>query len=354
MLCDLFLKENRGNSYENESARQVVKALEKKKIPCRLIRLEGGCLQDYFLYAQHNKPSFTLSFVDLLGQEKPLCDHLQIPHFLWLTHSLASAAHYQNSSFGRVGLTDRSIKNPNIFFLPQGLPPRSASDNFLFDVVFFQPLIKRQSEERTWQELFGFEETSKLLKLIQLAQANRALSPWDFLKSSTSSLTWNDQIGILERYLYTERAIECISQTEGFSLHVFGEHVGDGWLPSLPKGVRLHTQLPHTEHLAVLKRSKIALFDHLESLDGVKYWLLPALQVGCLPLTNPTPYLEELLGKEAPIFYPSRDWKALGVKIREYLTHPKKRENAVEKMQEKLGIEQTWDNQVNKLIQLMK
>lgn len=310
MSVDLLLSDRRSHTFEGHASRQVIGALNSLQVPHRVVYLNEGLLHDYLSLLHHSPPRWTLSFTHITPHHKPLCEVIQIPHFYWVEGSCASALHYLQSSFAKVGIPDlnicKKLNNAQALFLPHGIDPTLSPDTKLFEVVMFADLIDPPLLEKRWEELFSPKEIESIKKAVELENPVEA----------------GEQFYYAEQYLQAQSTLKAVEALQAsVKLDLFGEHAGNNWLLRLSPHVHLHAQLPYTEHFEVLKASKVAL------LDPASSWYLPALAVGCLPLP----------AEEKSILY--------------YLSHPEARDAKTTLLKEKLL--KTWMHQTQQLIEIM-
>lgn len=363
MSIDCLLRERKGYTFEHYAASQLAKILDHS---FRIICLSDGILQDYLLHLQKTPPNWTMAFTDLFFQEKPFCDIVRVPHFFWVEDSLSSAVHYLQSKFATIGLSDRAyckrLAKPNLCFLPHGVDLSLVNERYEqrpFDAVLFADLVDTDCTVESWQTLFSKKVVTLLKRSVELCSKNRHWLPIEGvieglkeIEIPPDEVSLNDLLYGVETYLKANRIYELISSIEGVRLDVFGEHVGNNWLRRLKNSewIYLHAELPYTEHFEVLKLSKVVLFDALDSSDHLEKWFLAALATGCLPITNETSYLKELLGDNELLFYPSKDWKAMMQKIRLFLDRPKQRRALIDQLQEELLPNHSWEKRAGELL----
>ncbi|MCH9628103.1 MAG: hypothetical protein S4CHLAM2_17560 [Chlamydiales bacterium] len=272
MRFDLVLSNRQSYSYEGYTARQLAAALEKKKITYKCIYLSDGILNEYIRYVEEDPPTSMVCFSDHFALERPFCDIVRVPQLFWVQHSLAEAAHFVHSDFGKIGLPEPSTL-PNTVYLPHGVtsdPPLEP----VFDTVFFSPLIDLDDLKRMWEDFYPKEVLEKLKRAIA-----SDLPPYEAASAVVdhpAELTLLFQ-GVCS-YKKAVFAHHAITSFEGERLDVFGEHMGNNWLKRLPNAskVHLHYKLPYTEHLEVLKQSRAVILDPLEP-----HWAAPAQAFGC-------------------------------------------------------------------------
>jgi hypothetical protein len=310
MRVDLLLADRRSYTYTAHAARHVSKYFERIPISHQLIYLNDGALRDYLFYIQHSPPKWTLSFTSLTFHQQPLCDMIRIPHCFWLEGSFAQAIHLLGSSYGKVGIENQAfcqkLAAANVFFLPPGVEKNVHHDQETFDVVLFADLLDFSFLEKTWRELFSFEEIKSIKKAIQCADPFVA-KPYFFY---------------VEQYLNAQKTYHTVTRFKDVKLDLFGGHAGNNWLLRLTPNIHLHAPLPFSEFFEVLKASKIAL------VEPASQWYLPAIAAGCLPLSP----------DEETVKY--------------YLSHPDERQKTLEKLQHKV-LEQSWEKQIKLLLEYM-
>ncbi|MFZ0565470.1 MAG: glycosyltransferase [Chlamydiales bacterium] len=356
MRIDCLLQERKGYTFECYAAAQFAKVLGS----CfQTIYLGDGVLQDYLLHLQKTPPDWTIAFTDLLLQDKPLCDIIQIPHFFWVEGSLSTAVHYLPSKYARVGVSDlaycKRLAQPNLCFMPHAVDLALANERYEkrpFEVVLFADLVDTDCMIESWETLFSKEIVALMRRCCDRCLRNREFLPIEGIareleesRIMPNEVSLNDLLYGVESYLKARRISELIGSFEGVRLDVFGEHVGNNWLKRLKNSewIYLHAKLPFTEHFEVLKLSKMVLLDVLDATDSLEKWFLPALAAGCFPLINETPYLKELLGENQALFYPSRDWKKMMEKVHYFLSHPSSRQALIDRLQEELLPDHSWE-----------
>jgi hypothetical protein len=311
MRVDLILSDRKCYSYEAYAAERVVRYFIGAKIPHQLIYLSDGILVDYMNYIKTEPPSWTLSFSYLTPYQKPFCDVLNLPQFLWVSDmNIPLALHFIGSSFGRVGLRNwqlcQKLAAPNFFFLPQGVDSAKKVSSRQFDVVLFENLVSLNFLEQTWKEIFSEQAIEQIKRAICLGEPLE-VKPYYFY---------------VESYLNAQKVSVIVEKFKKVSTHIFGEHAGNNWLKFLPITTHLHAPLPYIEHFEVLKMSKIAI------IEPTSEWYLPALAAGCLPLPP----------DEEQAHY--------------YLSHSKEREALIEEIKHKIEIP-TWEQQTEQLFKVM-
>ncbi len=285
MRIDLLLTSRRAYTYENYVADRVTPLFQKHNIPYKKIVLCDGVFQDYIRYIFDNPPHHMVSFDSMLSYQAPFCDLVSLPQFMWACNSQSEAVPFVGSKFGKVGLPNPSDL-PNTVYLPHGVESIKPQKN-QFDVVFFSPLV----------DLACLKEREV------------------------------DSLAYEEEYQRADRAFEVISSAQGYTLDVFGSHIGANWYRRLPKGasIHLHAPLAFTGHFDVLSKSKVVILDPLD-----RAWALHAAAAGCLPLRT--------------------DQKDLHAQIALFLADEKKRQKALLGYQEQIE-GQTWEKQALHLIE---
>jgi spore maturation protein CgeB len=352
MRIDLLLADRRCYTYENYAAAHLRSHFQELGISCRSLYLGEGILNDYIASLDASAPDLTCSFSDLCFSDRAICDLLALPHLFWIEHSLAEAAAYLRSKYASIAISERAYAEKRLHFLPTPAAPtwRGSAKERPFSALFFGNLIDCDNLIATWRRLFGEEVSLTLQELIAICHQVPHLPPFFPIKKRLQSdphllkkISLHDLICAAETYLRAESAYGLISTFTACRLDIWGDHIGNNWLVRLKNRdqIFLHDPLPYTEHFELLKQSKIAIFDQPLWSDGDGHFLVQAVAMGCLPLTNPTPYLRELI-QEEELFYPAQDWKNLEEKVRYFLAHPHKRQSLIEKMQEEIVPQKSW------------
>ncbi len=334
MHVDILTDNRRVYTYESYAAKQVKRQFHQMGISCRHLSLSDG---NFFQTVCAQVPDAILCFERVGGFDKPIGDFFHCPTFHWESNILGNAGLALESKYAKVGFFDPSVQHPNVVFLPHAASLElNCQQERPFDCITFTDVIDLDNQIQTWELLFG--------KADALAIVNEGLA-------CPASFSIGDLLFLRDRY--QKAKIEWDMVHSIFSpLHIFGEHVGRGLLRRFPQTVTLHGNLSYMGALSILSKSKILLSHQMSG--GFDRWFLPALFCGSLVITNETPYLQEMVGDQFEIFYPSQNWEAMEERACYFLEHPEKREEIVKALQEKLEPKHNWGVRTSQLINYLR
>lgn len=370
MTVHIITQTAQSHTFENYAAKEVKKSLEHLGVSVHIVCLANGYFNEYLATLSSQRPDWVCSFPDPYFPLKlPLFEQMGIPHFYWASSSFSPLLKYHKEPLATLGWGGRaycrwfqSQGHNAISFMPLGVDcEHSFDEDRPFDVVLFDSLIDIHHLEKVWEEFFTkdciqlfkdiiatcLEDTQQL----PLAEIYQRLH---FLGVDTEKISIEDMLFSIDEYLKAKKIAECIESFEDLKIHVFGEHVGNSWLKRLKNGhnVYLHWPVPYAEHLRILKKSKILIRDQNLWDDGSDEWTLAAMQCGCLPITNGSPYFHEIFQEDA-FFYPSGDWKAAVDKTRLFLQESKKRIALTDSLRIRTKEIFSWDQRVKELVSVM-
>lgn len=322
MRIDLLLSDRKGYSYENLTRQAICKEFEKKGIEYKTIFFSDGILHDYMQYLHEDPPFYLLSFHYLLTYDKPFCDIVHIPQFVWVQDSLAEAASFLGSQYGKIGLP-RPSSFSQVHFLPHGINHTPFRER-MFDVVIFSPLLDLESLQEKWKEFYPLKE----IEILQEAILHNSEKKLHQCTDAVDKPTFGHMIKSFETFLRASRLQKVIPAIK-HRLDIFGEHIGNNWGTRLPLSPQclLRPELPYSERFTVLSQSKIVLVDPLDSSLE-----LQAAAGGCLPIKI--------------------DQEDVHEKIAFYLDHSQKREKALESYYDRI-LNFTWEKQTNCLLEYL-
>lgn len=344
----LLLPHCKPHSLEAYLAPLLSQAFTKLGIAMKTLRFDDRSLFDVLEKMKENPPLFTLSFSEGLSLQ-----HSPHPHLYWEWRTLSEALHLAPLPQTTVAFSCRkSVARGNQLgwkfrFLPPAASflPLNQKKERPYPVIFFDNLVDVKCLEKKWEELFP---PSVCATLFSLVQEEKLPFEHDLPKEHLANLLFS-----AEEHRHASRIHTLVEAFEGVRLDLFGEHIGNNWLRRLKNGkeVHLHSSLPYaqpyTDFLEILHLSKILIRSHTHTPDGCDEWVFAALSCGCLPICSHTPYLEEILGKEAPLFTTSGQMVALTL---EYLHGPKKREEMVEKLCAKVAPAHSIEKRVEEMV----
>lgn len=353
---DLLLTKFKPFSFEMYVASAMESAFQKQGIEVRKVFMHERQVLDYLEELKWDKPSFTLSFSEGLSLK-----NFEIPHFYWEWRTLAESLHLVREKNTRLGFGCRKLVEscrscgwdlkfiaPAVSSFELGAPCERK-----YDIVFFDNLIDTNCLKNDWSELFREQFVNTQHLVLDRCEKDRKLLPLEVIwKTGIQEGSLNDLLFSVEEYLLAQRVHQWIESIEGYTIHVFGEHIGNNWLRRLKNGknVYLHSSLPYAqpyvEYMEILSMSKILVRDEIQFRDGCDEWIFAAVAHGCLPLMTPTLFLEETFGPDAPFFTTQEQLQEL---IHKYLSHPQEREQLVRILREKVMRSHTFEKRAIQL-----
>ncbi len=343
---DILKSGSHSYSFEAAAARDLHQALGETDITSQIIALDEGNIGTYFQDLLVNPPCATLSFTNLFPAFHFFSANARLPHILIKEGHIGGGFSSLKNPLNQIYLPCRatvsylqSKGSTQVHFAPS--PPlwrNSSIDRDAkrpYDAVLFNDLVEKGDLFKTWERIFSRQEAEFLRGFLENPPPASTLeSLIDALKHSPLS---NPTGGIdhwltaLEEALPIQPTLDLIESIPNVHFHLFGEHIGNCWLTRLQNRgtIFLHDLLPYSLHFEVLKRAKILIRPKPFSKDGADPWILPAINAGSLFLTPKNPFLEEMLGKDSPCFYPEGDFYALEEKLHFYLEREKEREEII-------------------------
>jgi hypothetical protein len=331
MLIDLIISNSSKHFLEGACMPGVARALEEMGIQTRSFYLD----REMATYLRE-KGERSFSFIDAIKRELPLSDLFQIPTVHWeIGSSLSPSVHLIKSRWTRVCYGDHSLKHENLQLFCPGVDPLwQGEKEKLFDTVCFAPLVCKEAKREAYQRLFSAEALSMINE-----------PPEDFLSLPPNPwLSHNDWLYAIEE-LEKAKRVQKIVESFKSPLHLFGEHVGKNWLKRIPNAphIFLHSALPFSECIEVLKQANFFVVDEPQSFVGHPFWALVAPLCGALPLVPYNPLLVHTFGTDAFCY---RDPKTLQERLTYFKSDDKKKKELIYEMKKIVLDNFTWKHRL--------
>jgi hypothetical protein len=334
MLIDLLISNSSKHFLEGTCIPGVMRAFEELGIQTRPFYLDHE-MSTYL--SKRGERSFT--FIDPIKRELPLSDLFQTPTVHWeIGSSLSPSVHLIRSRWTRVCYGDHSLKHENLLSFCPGVDPLWEGEKEKhFDTVCFDSLICKEAKWESYQRLFSTEALTSILEI-----------PENFLSlPPNTKLSHNDWLYAIEELEKAER-VQRLVKSFKTPFHLFGEHVGKNWLKRLPNAshIFLHSALPFSEYIEVLKQAHFLVVDQPQSFAGHPFWALVAPLCGALPLVPFNSLLIETFGTSAFCY---QDEQSLQERLLYFKSHAKEKKELIEQMKKVVLSHFTWKHRMKEI-----
>lgn len=365
---------------------ELVKAAQARGIPYLLLHTEEGreaLIRRIGAFAMEGPCAaviFNNIYLPLPGDDCSLWERLKIPVYNILMDHPRNYAKYLDKPLPTMHVLtvdrrhDLFIRKyyPNVRktgFLPHGgtVPAKDPFGSKPFperqiDVL----LLSGQLPEPTWPAItfmtdggqrFYEKTTEMMLTRPQLETEEAAYLAAEELGLGLTGAQWkeifeNDILACERetRRQYKEAIIRCLSAA-GLSVHLYGARWE--WAASLP-GMHVHPPVPVWDCFPLLADAKIALNVMPWFKDGGHDRIYSGMLHGAVCVTDPSIFLKEHYthGRDI-LFYELTELSSLPEQIRWLLDHPSEAEGIARAGQEKAAREDTWENRLDALLDMM-
>jgi hypothetical protein len=344
MRIDMILQNSNPFGYAAYTASKMKAALEKEGVKVGVVSLEEGTLQKYMEYAKEYPPIGLITYEGTLSKSVHFQKLLNCQELFIAEHALTPIAHFLGQSNTIIGLPDRNLaRYAKGYFFPQPVEGRFNRKSLSrpIKIATFASLIDMSRLHSIWRELFSKKVCEAMMNWSMLFKERSHIHPLQqmlSLPAETIALctqtSGHDLVLATTQYLEASKIRPLVEAFNSLPIHLFGNHFGRNLYATLPnpENVYLHALPPYKQVLNLLEEIEIVVMEPLESIDGPPEYFFHALQQGALPLTPPSPFLEELFGKEAALFY--RSHEELIEKCHLYLNDSKKRSLLVDELRQ--------------------
>lgn len=353
-------------------------ALNRQGVISRVIEAKRDDPRSFLDQLLNDPPDCTLSFNGLLPDENGrfLSDMIKIPHVACLTDAPNHFFPLVKSPYTIITCVDRNFcqtfrdfKAPHVLFMPHAVskslaPPLSNTPRY--DLLLLNSFIDYEAIRQEWASKYPPDLIAVLEEAAELTLDDQQISYMQaFIQTldrhlragkaiDPRQLDYETLLDDLEAYLGGKSRVELVQSIEEATVHIFGSQpqIG-GWKKYLGKksNVKIHSAVPFSEALELIKQAKIVLNCTPEIKQGAHERILSGLACGTAVLTLDTPYIREhFTDEENILMYGPRQWKELNQKIRTYLADDDKRYHLAGKGREKVMNHHTWDQRALHLI----
>lgn len=376
------------NLYESKRhfTQKLAEAFNRQKIETIIIDVEENILGIANIEPiSRFYPDFTCSFNSLLpiSQEKDkrfLWDFLKIPHLALLVDPALYSINYINSPYSILSCVDRSDCEilhsngyENVFFLPHAIEKELVDQrkdlNKPLDVVFIGSCYDYETLRVLWRNELS-EECNRILDNAieiffgddQISLAEALVKARNETQIEVSGADFLTLFYYLDYYTRGKDRMDLIHSIKDAQIHIYGGQSPDivgsllGWPEYLSNqsNVTIHSPIAFPESFDVLKNSKICLNSMPFFKDGSHERIFTGFACGALPVTTNNIYISEnFKDDEEIIFYQHSRLDFLNDKINSLLSDEKRRQEMVNRGQEKIIRNHTWDNRVDEMVRLI-
>jgi hypothetical protein len=339
-MIDLLVSNSSWYSLESTCIPGIERAFAELGIETRRFDLDHE-MADYL----RERGEKALCLTDPIKRERPLSDIFQIPTIQWeIGVTLSPVIHLLKSPYTQLVYSDYSVKHGRIKnFCPAVDPKWQGEKEKFYHTVCFEPLTCLDAKKESLKRLFPNITLEHIERYQDSKWLNASLHP---------AISHNDSLHAMEDLRKAKRLLPLVESFQS-PLSLFGEHVGKNWLVRLENAskVSLHSLLPFSERIEVLKSSEFLLVDTPQEYIGHPFWMLVAPLCGALPLVPHNPMLEKTFGTQA-FCYHSEEPESLQERLHFFQENKDQKKALVEEMKKVILKEFTWKNQLQKLEKL--
>ncbi len=234
------------------------------------------------------------------------------------------------------------------FLLLNGVEKKEfKEEERIYPISFFGNAI---SEEKALKEL-----PPKILRAADRAVELNYLNPYpsyheSFIyslqldksieKKDVEQLNTREILQAIEKKIQTETVVQVVQNLRHVEVHLFGKN----WQGRLSQpNLHFHEELSFDEKLVRMGRSKLVLSSSFHLKYGLHEDILNAYLMGACPLTNFTPFLEEIFNpNDSILFYYPSHLHVIEREIEPFLDNEALRKKWVQKG-ESIALHHTWE-----------
>lgn len=350
------------------------KAFESIGIESRLVEFEPAIVN----VLSRDPPDFTLTFnsfeQDTTAQF--LCDIVKIPNIFYLTdlpHSYLFLLRSPNSFVTCVDSTGtnflRATGSKQVHFMSLAVEKSLQIEPNLeriYEVVLPATCIDYEDIQSFWKEKYSQELYNVLIEAADLMLNDRDIYLYEALvfalysdpmrqaKIDPNVISGPVLFEELNLYVSGKARVELIRAIKGANVHIFGGTIGrNGWdkYVGQQSNVTIHDPVPFQQLVEIMKKSQIVLNNSPCIKHGAHPRIFTGIACGAMVFTGANAYIcEQFKDRESLAFYRYNELTSLDELIAYYLSEPIQRCSVVEKGQQIVQQNHTWEHRAKELI----
>lgn len=375
MKIDLILPQYSRYKVLHLFTKYLAEGLTNAGATTRLLEIQREAPQEFLRSLLNDPPDFTLCFNGILPDEQGrfVSDMVQIPHVACLVDSPHYFLPLIKSKYSIITCVDRfgcdffkSVNFHNALFMPhatsrsflEASPPPDSDRPY--DVVMMASYVDIEKIHGNWKSRYGeklalaFEEAAEITliepKTPYAHALARALDSYAKRESfNPNTVDYIQLLTDLENYVRGKDRLELVKAIKDAEVHLFGENA-HLWKQAIgnPSNVIVHDEVPYTQALEIMQKSKIVLNSSPFFKNGAHERIFTGTAAGAVVISNDSLYLREKFSEgESLLFYNYQDVNAT---INDILDQPVKRYDIVAKGRAKVLQEHTWDRRAEDLL----
>lgn len=356
--------------------KSLYEALKQQGVDCRILEAEYNNPKPFLEALFSNPPDCTLSFNGLLPDQEGrfLADMIHIPHVACLVDSANQFFPLIKSRYTIVTCVDqfsceffKGMQFDKTIFMPHAVDKSwigQTETEKKFDVVMLASCIDYEGLLKEAQKNYEPFIVKAMLEAAEVALSDERIPYVQALamaldhsgeKINPEKYDFVKMLDDLEQYIRGRERVEILKSITDVPVHVFGadQVLGAGWKKYLgdQKNITIHSSIPFTQALEVMKQSKILL----NCCSWIKYGaherIFTGIAAGGLVLTNRNPFMEEYFkDEESILFYSHKDRNGINEKLKKYLQNDVTRQQIVQKGQHIVSQHHTWNQRATTLL----
>lgn len=357
--------------------RKLHEALIRAGVKSRL--LQGD---EFHLIPAADPPDLTIGFngVPRTQEGDMYSDLLQIPHLSILVDPPYHYPYLINSPYMIISVDDigcsaflNALHFKRHLFLPHAVEPELAPDEPStrdYDIVLLATYIDYETRRGQWKNKYPLlmckvmddtiDMTFSSQDLPFIAAFNIALRDLREKQdlSGFEKININFVLQDLEYYVKGRDRVDLVRAIEGAKIDIFGGTIDKdaNWKKqfSNKKNIQVHDPINFEQALQVMKQTKILLNPALKNKDGAHERVFTGIACGAAVITNTSSYLKEhFIENRELLFYDHPHLEDVNFCLEDLLNNETKRKEIVERAKARVSENETWDNRVGLILNVV-
>jgi spore maturation protein CgeB len=375
---DLFMPPRSQYQVLHHFTKNLADALSRTGVKCRILEAQKDQPKEFIDQILQDPPECTLSFNGLLpdSEGRFFCDLIHIPHVACLVDAPQDFAILTQSPLSIITAVDsfscdffQGLAFKNVLFMPPAvdkdlIKAPSKNDERNYDVLLLASFIDFEEIRSIWKKKYGpsmvkmLEETAEVILSERAMPIVQALAHGldKYVKTPNSidpkQIDFLELLDQLEDFINGKDRLNLVKAIKDAKVHIFG--VGSNrWKQLLGKSpnVITHEPVSYEQGLNLMRNSKIVLNSCPSIKGGAHERIFAGIACGAAVLTNENIFMDENFkhGKDI-LFFQHGKWEEVNNLINDYLADEDKRLALVEKGQETVKNDHTWDHRAAVLV----